>query len=265
MKYSARKMLLATAVVAASWATNAGAATYTGSSTWQFSPGLTEVVAIPVGSSLDVNLIDVEGVGGGSVTKGYVYEWEFDFNRLDSVAVSTSVSGLQLASGSTVGVIHQTGGLNLAIHQMPGVSGGGDLTISDFAIDVLNKRVYATITGNFSGVPNQTLAPLANNTVSTIQNFYLFDFSTKDSVVAPSLGETATYTFSDLTLTTAGLYHLRSSLRLVSVGADIWNRLGDHGTLTTTITAVPEPSAYGLFLAGGLVLVMANWRGRNRT
>jgi hypothetical protein len=143
------------------------------------------------------------------------------------------------------------------------LSVGGSISIFNLQIDLSSKRVYADLTGNFSGVANHTIAPVNNTSISTIEHLHLFDYQLTTGPTVLSVGNTSVFTVSGLSITQDGYYHLLSAMRLVLLGTTAWSSISDYGSIKTSITAVPEPSTYGLALTGIAVIAAVKRRRIN--
>lgn len=241
MKYTFKALLGATAIAAATLTTTtAQASAY--SSTWRFSQDLTVFVGMEY--SAGTELIDVAVDASGSISREYGYDPMLGFERLTVLDVTLPVTSNQPLPSTDNTPITLGGSISLTSQRFAfGLALGGNLSISNFTIDVLNKRVYASLTGNFSGVPGKTFAAINNTSVSTVENFHLFDYADSSTPL----------TFSGLTLTEGGQDHFVSALRLHETGKGWLRGIQNHGDLA--ITPVPEPSTWVLMLAGVGVMV----------
>lgn len=184
-----------------------------------------------------------------------------DFYR-SAISLTSPISSVNYSSSFDISTVQTSGGILLTAARLSAVSVGGVLGISDLRIDLTSKRVYATLTGNFSGVANHTFALPTNSTISTVEDFYLFDYQSLVGPSTVSVGNMSTFTVTGLTITQEGHDHFVSALRLIFIGERIWSTISEYGSITTSITAVPEPSTYGLALAG-IAIVAAVKRKRS--
>ena len=242
MKYTIKALLGMAAIAASALTTTAQASTH--SATWTFSDDLTIFTGFEF--SVGSELINVTVDAAGSISRQYGYDHVHDLERLMLLSVTLPVTASQplpstdnapIALGGTVSLTSKRFAAELAY--------GGTLSISNISIDASNQRIYASITGNFLGVPGKTFAPRNDTSVSTVDNFHLFDYASSPTPL----------NFIGLTLTEGGQDHFISALRLYTTGAGWLRRIESHGDLI--ITPVPEPSTLGLMLAGVGVLVAA--------
>jgi hypothetical protein len=243
MKYTIKALLGAAAIAAATLTTTTAQAS-THSATWTFSDELTIFAGLEFSNGSE--LIDVTVDAAGSISRQYGYDPVNDLERLLLLSVTLPVTSSQPLPSTDNAPIALGGTVSLTSKRFaPGFAYGGTLSISNISIDASSQRVYASITGNFLGVPGKTFAPISSTSVSTVDNFHLFDYADSSTPL----------TFSGLTLTQDGQDHFISALRLYSTGANWLRIIGNHGDLA--ITPVPEPSTWGLMLAGMGVLVAA--------
>jgi hypothetical protein len=259
MNYTAKALLKGAGLAAMGMAMNAHALTFSGTSVWSFSPQLVEVVGLHVPyRGQTTEFIQVDAGAPASVALQHAYNPDFGTELLSRVDATVALTPSQTAPGVGNAPIQHTGSIMLSTPRaLPQITLGGSLMISDLAIDMSNRRVYASITGNFSGVAQRKAAAMDDTSSTTIQNFYLFDYASAGPIFTPAVpGEFATFSLTGLTITQSGSDHIVSSLRLFGVGLSLLNNVVDYGSISTTITAVPEPSTYGLAVAG-MVIVAA--------
>src|SRR6218665_1306060 len=116
-----------------------------GTSNWTFSSGLNEIAA--------AFRTDVYIQAPAIVTQMYEYDPVFEIDVLKDTQVLTPLSAFTFdTSSKQLATIRTTGGVLLQTPALAGVSYGGSFAIQNMAIDLSNKRVYASITGNFTGV-----------------------------------------------------------------------------------------------------------------
>lgn len=131
------------------------------------------------------------------------------------------------------------------------VTTGGSLTVGNLNVDLVNKKVFATVNGA-NGVGNN-------------DNFYLFDITgpvVQDTFKA-GLNQSLT-TITGLKITQAGFDAFVKSLGLLPMASGALNTVTDYGTITTQISvrAVPEPSTYALMALGVAAVGVAARRRR---
>lgn len=196
-------------------------------------------------------MIDVAVDLPGSTSREYGYDALLEIERLMALRITLPLGPSQPSQYTESTPIALAGAISLTSQPFVSqFSWGGSISISHVEIDPSTRRVYASITGNFLGVPGKTFAPLGNTTITTIDNFHLFDYAGGTSVGSLSPGDEMSVTFSGLTITNAGQYHLISSLRLYATGAAWLRTINNYGDITTTITPIPEPSVSMLALTG---------------
>lgn len=219
-------------------------------------------------SALNIGQVTVTEVSPAKVTETYEYDPVFEEDtRVGSSASAPltfmtvdDVTGEVLSAGSA-------GGAVLTAPKLSGISTGGSVTVANLSVDLVAKRVYADITGNFSGVKGAA--------ATTLTNFHLWDYATLTGPTNVQVGA-GSYTdvISGLTITADGLSKFSSALFLLETGRNTLATVTDFGTITSTIVAsgtlvmptpeVPEPGTWAMMTLGvaGLALVA---RRRART
>lgn len=247
MKYALKGLALAAALAAGS----AQAYVTTGSTTLQMSREWADVA--------NIVRIGINASAPTQVTEEFQFDPEYGEVVRTHAFITTPLLGVELHDSSLdIASVLTYGGAILAAPKTAGLSLGGHIGITNLKLDLDHKRVYASLTGNFAGVPLQSYAPTNTSTATTIDNFHLFDFQSLTGPTALSIGDTITFTASDLTITNEGFYHVVSALRLYGFGRSTWTAITDYGDISVSVTtAIPEPSTYGLALAGIAVVAAA--------
>lgn len=167
------------------------------------------------------------------------------------------VSGDVLAAGSL-------GGAVMIAPKVSGVSKGGSLTVGNLSVNLTEKRVYADITGNFSGVTGAA--------ATTLTHFHLWNFASLSGPTNVQVGAGSyTNVISGLSITQAGFDNFASALGLLTTGRNALLGVTDFGTITSTIVAegklvmapqVPEPGTWALMGLGFTGIALAARRRR---
>jgi hypothetical protein len=185
----------------------------------------------------------------GSVRTGVTADAPLSFMTVNDV------TGDVLAAGSQGGAI-------LTIAPLAGVSTGGSVTVANLSVDLTQKRVYADLTGNFSGVDGAA--------ATTLQHFHLWDYASLTGPTNVQVGAGSyTNVISGLKITQEGLANFSAALGLVELGLSTIQGVSDYGSITSTIVAqgtlvmpeVPEPGTWAM-MGLGLVGVAAAARRR---
>lgn len=145
------------------------------------------------------------------------------------------------ATGLTTSV-SSAGGIQVVVPRAPGISSGGTITLSNWAINAVARQLSADIAGTHD-LPSQ----------SQVAVFALGD----------PLAVGGNTRFS-LWLTEAGADAFAQAAGLQSMGLNVLNaaRGGRFGTIAVDVAMVPEPATSALALLGG-ALVLARLRRRS--
>lgn len=248
MKFALKNIVAAAAFVAAGAASAATAApggalggglTFeSGTGTLAFSTALLE--------ALDVGQISIEEIA--PLVSSSV-EVDPDGGFYTAVSATAGINTLELDGALNVLSAATSGGLMQTAPVLRNVSSGGYLGVSNLNVDLVNKKVFATIDGG--------------NGVGVLENFHLWNIT---DITGPTqiTGEgTFVTTLSGLSITTEGFNAFSTSLGLLRLGVGALSTVDDFGTITSTITvsAVPEPSMYMLM---GVGLASVGLMGRRR-
>ncbi len=179
------------------------------------------------------------------------------FSYHDKVLVTGAVSSLVYGASFDLTAVQMSGGVTITSANAAAISYGGSIDITNLSIDLASKRVYATLRGDFSGAALQQAGQGDPNRVVTVDDFHLFDYQSLIGSPTLNLGGETNFMVSGLTITNSGLGHFISALRLTTFGPAALRNVSNYGTITTTITAVPEPSVYSLALVGGALVMVA--------
>lgn len=119
-----------------------------------------------------------------------------------------------------------TGGVTLTTVSDDFTSTGGSLTIADLTVDLLSKRVYATITGA--------------NGVGTVKNVNLWNLSTVTGNAAIT-ADPNSFTVSGLSFTADGYDKVATALGLTDAGKSALSTISDFGNVVVSVAAVLAP------------------------
>ena len=175
----------------------------------------------------------------------------------------TSITGDWVEDNAvTVQALQSAGGFTLSTLKNGATLGAGSLSVSNIRVDLQTKKVFADIQGA--------------NGVGALDDYHLWSFAaqsdplvlTRDGFLTPG------YTYSSNQVSTSGLFAstaaldmIQKALNLNNVGRSALNSMNDPtrngagGFGYLTMTAVPEPSAIALAVAG---LLAAGLLGRLR-
>ena len=193
-------------------------------------------------SALDTGGVVVSAAGAATPTIVKYIDPEDGMSYYESASVSAPMTGLTIdtatgviQSATTTGGATQTGKIKKNVS-----SAGGFITVTDLAVDMNTKAVFATISGA--------------NGVGTLSNFHLWDATSITGATSYS-GAPGTYTttISGLKITADGFAKFSQAMSLISIGYTALEGVKDYGTITSVVTvtpAIPEPSSYAMALFG---------------
>ena len=254
--------VIASAGVASADVTTAAGGTFTlngsqyrlvgGSGTLSFSESLI--------SALNIGNVAVVGVEPATVTETRGPDPIFGGDVRIGSSAAAPITTVKTSDAGAVLTVSTAGGAKMVASPSVNISLGGELSVTNLAVDLSNKRIYASITGNFSGVGTAGgIAPVSNTTITTKDNFYLWDFANISGPTTVTGAGAYNNTITGLKITTAGYQHFVSALRLYSTGAATLTTVTDYGSIASTINvqAIPEPSTYALMGLGLVGIAVA--------
>ncbi len=263
------KTLAAAAALAVVGVANAAPVTVAGTSgtgTLSFSTALLE--------SLDSAQVEITEVAPATAIIDRYYDEDlggYIYNSASASAPITSVTADDVSNA--VLSVATAGGATMVAPKAAGISSGGTLSVANLNVDLTTNRVYASITGNFSGAAtfNDATGTLgkagtAGAPITTLDNFYLWDFAAISGSTTISGPGTYNNAITGLTITEQGFAHFVSALRLGNTGINALKAVNNFGQIDSAITvaAVPEPSTYAMAIAGLALVGVAARRARKQ-
>jgi len=231
-------------------------------------------------SALNVTQLTLGTADGAS----QVVKQSVDLYFGDGVFRSGYSVGLQTASvtrdtsDSSLAAIGLQGGFTWSGTRVNGVLKGGSITFNDLRIDLDRQMVTADVRGQSLALGT---SPSEGIDLNDIDLFTIGQIDGPSRFAPPgdpnrTLAESqnphhyqATYSFSQLALTDAGLSAIRISLGLASTGVQTFQRLqqpGQIGSMSATLVyaPIPEPSTWWM-MGVGLVGLLVEARRRKQS
>lgn len=264
MRFNPRKMVAAAALCAFSSAhadTVIGAGEFANGA--YFSGGaLAWSASAELIDTLNVLQTSVTAIAPASVVEQVTYDPDFEEDVRSSSTAILAIRSITVTDDLKVTGINTAGGVTWTVPRVQGVSKGGTLLIENLSIDIVNRRVYASLTGDFSG--EATATDGTGNAVTRLDNVYLWDFSAINGSTQfyPSFaGTLEPVRFSGIHITQQGFAHMFSALRLERFGVTALYDTENYGALTTP---VPEPASTTMaaMAVGMLALLCRRQKGR---
>jgi hypothetical protein len=205
--------------------------------------------------ALDAGAIVVTAAAPGTVA---VVEATEDVGQKISATAplaSLTASVDDVAHNFTVTNVSTVGGATMTAPKKNFATTKGSLSITGITVDLGTKAITADIDGG--------------NGVGVLNDVHVWDFTNLGGPVSfPSVGgpATATNTLTGLVITGEAFDIFAKSLGLTSGGIAAMREIKDYGVMTANVsldvTAVPEPSAYMMVLAGLAAVGFAAKRAR---
>lgn len=150
--------------------------------------------------------------------------------QLVSLATATAISALKVEDTTDeMNTIVSTGGLTATVPVQRGLSSGGSLTLTDLDVDLVSKKVFATVVGA-NGVG--TLTHIAVWNIASVAGSTTVDTTPGGTAVSQ-------LQVSGLSLTTGALDTIAKSLGLLNIGKIAVSSVSDFGSLAITLNSVP--------------------------
>lgn len=175
----------------------------------------------------------------GAPAAGISHRDANDYHDLVGVHLPLTTLTLDTQSGA-MEAVSTTGSLNQVNIPRASVTSGGTLTLTDLSVDLANKKVFVTLIGSHG--------------VGTLSHFHLWDINDPVAGAVVANEGTIVTQVSGLSITKDGYSQFVKALGLFSLGRSALMTVTDFGslTLTTVVTAIPEPST-DILLGLGLV------------
>ena len=177
------------------------------------------------------------------------------------VASSTLITSMTVDANQSLQALTSTGGLTLVTPLAKSVSSGGSLTITDLAVDLVNKKIFGDVIGA-NGVGAVAHVPLMNIESITGSTSVAFASCTAEFVPRCTYG-VPNFSLSGLAFTSEGANVFSQSLGLLTLGKAALPIVND-GFGFVSKTYLPEPSSYAL-MGLGLAGIWATQRRRYRS
>lgn len=308
MKFTLNRLVAAVAIAAAGHASAAPVDVPVGSTVHLGGPSISlvsgsGVLAYSTGSDFDgtpntlggligalnVGKIKVQGKGNVFINEEYVVDEVGQQVRTGTTARATVTNLLIDDSTGQFLTVTSTGGADHLGSRIAGVLTGGIATVTNLRFDLVNKLVFADLSGTKSAIgsnaavnynlPNTALwtigsvsGPTAlDPSVLALTGQALIDGMIADGFTVDQTGGVPVFTannvISGLKVTETGFNFFRNSLGLLSTGSNALNAVNTDpegwGTVTSSIVfaPVPEPSSYAM-LGVGLLVVGGALRAR---